>query len=189
MPDGNGQQVFFIDDELVERLMRGDAPETSSKAKRPAGSSALASAVKLAGAGRLDDAVKELEGAAAQGENPIEIQSGLGHLRFEQKRWEDAERCYRKVTETDANHAAARYNLGLTLERQSRFEEAAQAFETAAQLDPKRWQSETGRGMCLVHLGKSDVALECFNRALANGPAQDRTLFGKAVALHQLGRL
>ena len=133
MPDGNGQQVFFIDDELVERLMRGDAAESSSKPKRPANSSALAKAVKLAASGRLDDAVKELEAAAARGENPVEVYSGLGHLRFEQQKWEEAERCYGKVMEADPNNAAARYNLGLALERQSKFEEAAAAFEAAAQ--------------------------------------------------------
>jgi tetratricopeptide (TPR) repeat protein len=133
MPDGNGQHVFFIDDELVERLMRGDAAaESSSKPRRPASSSTLAKAVKLAAAGRLDDAVKELEGGAGRGENPVEIYSGLGHLRFEQQKWEEAERCYGKVVEADSNHAAARYNLGLTLERQSRFEEAALSLTPSA---------------------------------------------------------
>src|SRR5579863_2747334 len=129
MPDSNGQHIFFIDDELVERLMRGDTPDTSSsKPKRPASSSALAVAVKLAGSGRLDDAVKELEGAEGRGENPVEVYSGLGHLRFEQQKWEEAERCYGKVVQADPNLAAARYNLGLTLERQSKFEAAAHAF-------------------------------------------------------------
>ena len=90
MPDGNGQNVFFIDDELVERLMRGDAPESSPKPKSPASSSALAKAVKLAASGRLDEAVKELEGAAGRGEDPVEVYSGLGHLRFEQQKWEEA---------------------------------------------------------------------------------------------------
>src|ERR1700689_4816795 len=101
MPDSNGQQVFFIDDELVERLMRGDAPEGSSKHKRPASSSALAKALKLAGAGKIDDAVQELEAAAERGENPAEVFSALGHLKFEQQKWEDAEHCYGNPSEAD----------------------------------------------------------------------------------------
>src|SRR5712691_6665538 len=66
----NDEQAFFVDDELVERLMRGDSPAAKPKTQRPAETSALGNAVKLATAGRLDDAVKELEGAAARGEKP-----------------------------------------------------------------------------------------------------------------------
>src|ERR1700691_3772979 len=115
MPDNN-ETVFFIDDDLVERLMRGDtAPADASKKKRPAAVSALASAVKLASDGKLDDAVKELERAANEGENPVDVQNGLGHLRFEQQRWEEAARSYAKVIELDAKHRTAHYNLGLVL--------------------------------------------------------------------------
>ncbi len=169
-------------------------PRGSAKPKRPASSSALSKAVKLAGAGRLDEAVKELEGAAGRGENPVEIYAGLGHLRFEQQKWEEAERCYAKVAEADLSNAAACYNLGLALERQSKFEEAARAFENATQLDPNRWQGYAGRGMCLIHMGKSEEALKSLDQALElgskqEGSKQDRALFGKAVALHRLGRL
>src|ERR1022692_693325 len=97
MPENNSQNVFFVDDELIERLMRGDTAEGPSRKKSPASSSALATAVKLAEAGRLDDAAKELEAAAARGDNPAEIYSALGHVRFEQQKWEEAARCYAKV--------------------------------------------------------------------------------------------
>ena len=87
------ETIFFIDDELIERLMRGDtAPADPSKKKRPAEVSALVTAVKLATDGKLDDAVKELERAASQNENPVEVQTALGHLRFEQQKWDEAAR-------------------------------------------------------------------------------------------------
>ena len=54
----NDEQAFFVDDELVERLMRGDSPANKAKKQRPAETSALGNAVKLAAAGRLDEAVK-----------------------------------------------------------------------------------------------------------------------------------
>src|SRR5579862_7816244 len=155
MPDSNGQHIFFIDDELVERLMRGDTPDTSSsKPKRPASSSALAVAVKLAGSGRLDDAVKELEGAEGRGESPVEVYSGLGHLRFEQQKWDEAEGSYAKAAEADPSQSASYYNLGLVQERQSKFDAAVLSFEKAAELDPKRWQAHAGLGLCLVQLGR-----------------------------------
>src|ERR1035437_6251985 len=113
-----GQQVFFIDDELIERLLRGDTAPVPAKQQRPASSSSLATAVALASEGQLDDAVRELEGALERGENAVEVHSGLGHLRFEQQNWSEAERHYAKVTEQKPKHPTAHYNLGLCLERQ-----------------------------------------------------------------------
>src|SRR5579863_7692836 len=121
----NNDTVFFIDDDLVERLMRGDtAPADLTKKKRPATVSALATAVKLASDGKLDDAVKELERAASQGENPVEVHTGLGHLFFEQQKWDDAAAAYWKVVELDPKNRTGHYNLGLVKERQGKFEEA-----------------------------------------------------------------
>src|SRR5258708_2066582 len=116
MPETN-EQVFFVDDDLIERLMRGDAPaEDPSKKKRPATASSLAKAIALATEGKLDDAIKELEAAAKRGESPVEVYAGLGHLRFEQQNWNEAANSYRKVAETDPKHRTAHYNLGLCLE-------------------------------------------------------------------------
>src|SRR6266446_5081893 len=142
MPANNDQQVFFVDDELVERLMRGDKLEDPARKKRPASSISLGRALTLASGGRLDDAVRELEGAAERGESPAEVHAALGHLRFEQKKWDEAARCYSKVAEADPRHPTAHYNLGLCLERQDKFEEAAKAFETALSADGKRWQAQ-----------------------------------------------
>src|SRR5215475_4711086 len=113
MPENKEQTVFFVDDDLIERLMRGDSVEDPAKKKRPAAVSALARAVILATEGHLDDAVKELEQAAQRGENPVETYTGLGALKFEQQKWAEAARCYSKVGEADPKHRTAHYNLGL----------------------------------------------------------------------------
>jgi len=136
LPADPEQHVFFVDDELIERLMRGDVVQDPDRKRRPASSSALAKAVTLATGGHLDDAVKELADAAERGESPAEVQAALGHLRFEQKNWEEAARCYGKVAEVEPKHRAAHYNLGLCLERQGKFQEAAKAFETALAIFP-----------------------------------------------------
>src|SRR5207302_3055668 len=110
MPDNSEQQVFFVDDELIERLMRGDVIEDPArKKKRAASSSVLAKAVALATSGRLEDAIGELEGAAERGESPAEVYAALGHLRFEQKNWEEAARCYGKVAEVEPKPRTAHY--------------------------------------------------------------------------------
>src|SRR5438876_877991 len=148
----NDERAFFVDDELVERLMRGDTLAAKPKTQRPAETNALGNAVKLAAAGRLDEAIKELEGAAARGESPAEVYSGLGHLRFEQQKWGEAGACYSKVIAAEGNNATAHYNLGLALERQGQFDQAGRSFETAISLDQRLWQAHTGRGLSLLHL-------------------------------------
>ena len=125
----NPDSVFFIDSELVERLMRGDTADLTKKKPRASEVSALATALKLANAGKLDEAIRELEAAATRGENPADIYGAIGHIRFEQQNWEAATDCYIRVAESDEKHPTAFYNLGLCLERRAMFEEAAEAFE------------------------------------------------------------
>src|SRR5438105_2036680 len=96
----NNQGVYVVDDDLIERLLRGDAPADASAAspasanaaKKPRviASSALATAIKFANEGKLDEAVKELERAASKGESPNEVHTALGHLKFEQQKWSEA---------------------------------------------------------------------------------------------------
>ena len=66
MAENNDQAVFFVDGDLVERLMRGDSATGPGKGKRPAASPTLAQAVTLASEGHVDDAIRALEGAAAR---------------------------------------------------------------------------------------------------------------------------
>src|SRR5580692_2871636 len=111
MAENNDQPVFFVDDELIERLMRGDKVkvEDSNQQKRPANVSTLAKAIGLATEGRLDEAIKELERAAENGENPVEVCTALGHLRFEQQNWSEAGECYAKVAALEPKHRTAHY--------------------------------------------------------------------------------
>src|SRR5580704_4880359 len=174
----NNETVFFIDDDLIERLMRGDTtPADPSKKKRAVTVSAFANAVKLASDGKLDEAVKELERASSEGENPVDVHNGLGHLRFEQQKWDEAAHSYQKVIELDPKNRTAQYNLGLVLERQANFEDASKAFEAALAIDPKRWQARLGLGLCQLQLGKTTEALENFEQSLKESPNQDRALF------------
>src|SRR6478609_5926479 len=107
MAENNDRTVFFVDDDLVERLMRGDGDASPGKEKRPAASPTLAQAVTLASEGHVDDAIRALEGAAARGESPIEVHTGLGHLGFEKQNWAESARHYAKAAEIEPeNHTA-----------------------------------------------------------------------------------
>src|ERR1051326_7058022 len=137
----NNENMFFVDDELIERLLRGESSgPAASKPKRPAESDTLATATKLATAGKLDEAIKELEGAASRGESPAEVYSGLGHLWFEKQNWQKAAECYGKSLEANGKDAATQYNLGLVLERTNKYDDASAKFAEAAANNEKLWQ-------------------------------------------------
>src|SRR5215471_6220551 len=136
MAENNADTVFFVDDDLIEKLMRGDTGSPASRpSARPAEAGALSVAVKLASEGKLDEAIRKLDEAARKGESPVEVQTALGHLRFEQQKWDEAARCYAKAIEAEPPHRTAHYNLGLCLERQGKFGEALKAFERALIVD------------------------------------------------------
>src|SRR5262245_36807543 len=117
MTDTNQQSVFFVDDDLIEKLMRGDASADPAKTKRAAQSHVLVRAVELASTGGLAEAIRELEEAVERGEQSADIHSSLGHLYFEDKAWAKAAASDGKVIETEQSHRTAHYNLALCLER------------------------------------------------------------------------
>ena len=108
---------------------------------------------------------------------PSKCRAALGHLRFEQQKWSEAERHYAKVAEQEPKHPTAHYNLGLCLERQSKFEEAAKEFEAALAIDPKRWQAQMGRGLCLLRLNQAGSGA-----AVLGGGAERTADFEKTAA-------
>ena len=131
MTENSDQTVFFVDDDLVERLMRGDSDAGAGKTKRPAASPTLAKAVTLASEGHVDDAIRALKGAAARGESPIEVHTGLGHLGFEQQNWAEAARNYAKAAEIEPENYTAHYNLGLCRLKLEQADRAVESFEAA----------------------------------------------------------
>ena len=195
MTDLNQQSVFFIDDDLIERLMRGDASPAPGKPKREVQSSALVKAVELASAGHLGEAIRELEQTVQLGEQSADVYSSLAHLYFEDKSWSKAADTYGKVIEREPSHRTAHYNLALCLGRLGKLDQAEQEFQSAATIDPSSWQPPLGHGFCLLQQGKAQEALASFDMALERGRRQDpnmnqdRILAGKAVALQHTGRI
>src|SRR5579885_2794196 len=159
MPENN-EHVFFVDDDLIEKLMRGDAPGDSARNKRAAASPSLGKAVKLASEGKLNDAIKELERAAERGENPSEVYTGLGHLRFEQQNWAEAANCYSKAAAADPKHRSAHYNRGLCLLQLGKSAEALECFQNALKENPAQEQALFGKSVALQQLGRLDDAFE-----------------------------
>jgi tetratricopeptide (TPR) repeat protein len=202
------------EDQAMPDAARMTALPRTSGPQKATFSGSFAKAVSLASQGHLDEAIEELELGAQQGDDPIEVQSGLGHLRFEQQNWSESAHHYSEVAKAEPGHPTASYNWALCLERQGRFEDAAAAFGIALEADAHRWQAEMGRGLCLLRMGAdpeqrvsyAEDALACLDAAVEKskgllspqaGPgsyrttverAQDVLQFGRAIALHRLSR-
>ena len=194
MIENDSQQLFVVNGDLVESLLRGDKGSVDPNKAAIEASDGLARGVALADHGHIDQAIRALEEAFARGENPVEIQTALGHLRFEQENWSAAEAHYSKAMQLEPMHPTVHYNLALCLQRQSKFQAALEAFEAALAVDPKRWQAHFGRGWCLLKLEQPEpalVALQAAEKDILHGyeDSGPRIQFGKAVALHMLGRM
>ncbi len=195
-------KAVYVDDQLIEALLRGERPPANlpsdigelagsvldNAATHSTSTKALPAALALLEQDRLEGAIAILERGAQAGEDPLEIQNALAQLRFEQGRWDLAEKGFVAVVRMAPNQATAHYNLGLALERQGKFGKAATEFETAASIDSQLWQAHAALGVCLLHTGKPTLAGHCFDQSLELYPNQYRSRFGKAVTAHKLGR-
>ena len=195
-------KAVYVDDRLIEALLRGERPHPSLPPEagellsglpddivtRPTATEALPAALALLEQDDLEGAIATLEQGAQAGEDPLEIQNALAQLRFEQGRWDLAEKGFAAIVRMTPNKATAHYNLGLALERQGKFGKAATEFEAAASIDSQLWQAHAALGVCLLHTGKPTLAGHCFDQSLELHPNQYRSRFGKAVTAHKLGR-
>ena len=121
---------------------------------------ALAKAVSLHLEGNLQEALEEINGALAAGEESLEIFSAKAQLQYDLEQYEDAEKSYAKVLSMHPKHAAANFHMAVCLEKLGRWQEAADFFETAAETDPNRLDTRLGLGICQLHLDKTEAAAE-----------------------------
>src|ERR1700730_4928195 len=146
-----------------------DAP-TNGAPKPAAKVPALAKAVSLHLEGNLQEALEEINGALAAGEESLEIFSAKAQLQYDLEQYEDAEKSYAKVLSLHPKHAAANFHMAVCLEKLGRWQEAADFFEKAAETDPDRLDTRLGLGICQLHLDKTEAAAERFDRVLSQDP-------------------
>ena len=188
MAEYTDQWLWFVDDELVEKLVRADeaVPE---QVQRPAETSATAQALALHADGKSRQALEILERAIEKGESLPELYAMSGWIRIETQQYGEAAASFANLLALEAEHRTANHNLGVCLEKLGRHDEAAAAFEKSCAANPERWQSWMGLGVSRLHLAAYEAALDAFQHSLQLQPKSDRALFGKAVALQRLGRL
>jgi protein O-GlcNAc transferase len=90
--------------------------------------------IKRKTAAKAPDAATPVADAASRQASHSQTVKAQGDEHLKAGRYADAERCYRRVMESDANHPAALVNLGFVLREQGRTNEARDVLERAVRI-------------------------------------------------------
>jgi tetratricopeptide (TPR) repeat protein len=167
------------------RLNELDKPEKSATP----GPGTLARAVALHLSGKREEALEQLQRAAAGGQASAEIYRAMGHIEFELGRFEASAKSYRALLRLKPQFAMGWLNLAVCLERSSAWDQAAEAFHKASTLDAANLEAHMGLALCYLRLEDPQSALRGFEHCLELAPDHADGLFGKAAALQSLGQL
>ena len=105
-----------------------------------------------------------------------------GHINFSREKYEEAEKNWKKVLETDPGNAEAWNNLGVLYKRTGENEKALAAFQEAASIDPERADILFNLGNINKILGNTEKAVENYKKAIHINP-------GYIPAYNNLGTL
>lgn len=172
---------------LGEVLLRRKVAEAQELADRLTGRPGLrAEGLLLAGRvaiaqGRLDEARRCWEAAAAEDPGDAEPLRQLGRLHFEAGEDEAAERALRELVRRDPDDAAGYHNLGSILLRQNQGRDATEAFRRSIELRPGSAETHICLGHALHQCKDRDGAAAAWRAALAVDPGNAEA----AQALHR----
>jgi tetratricopeptide (TPR) repeat protein len=143
--------------------------DTVNKAPwNPDAHSALSAYLVLAG--RLDEAIAQLQAAVALRPRWVKDRDALATLLATEGRTAEAMVHWSKALECDPTHATANYNVGLILQEQGRLAEAAAHYETAIAREPRLALAHGALAGVLQRLGKPAAAIAHYQKALKIEP-------------------
>ncbi|MBL8231654.1 MAG: tetratricopeptide repeat protein, partial [Bryobacterales bacterium] len=195
--------LWFVDNELVQRLLDVDSACTDADAKRDAGAKRAVSHPAIAAAMRLYLQGKGAEARVAlapavdasdpdalwiagqmaweQAGDPARNEAGHAEL-------EEAFVRYEQLVKLQPGHFAANFNCGLCAARLERWADAIEHFHRAVVLEPDRAESWFALGSSLLQQSSADEARAAFARCLKLRPGYVPAVFGEAVSLQLTGR-
>jgi len=119
-------------------------------------------------AGRLDDAMKSFEKAAAQGQ--AAGRAGVGQVWLRRRQYDKAMEAFKLAERMDPSLALAFYGQGEVLRRQEKCTEALPLLTKATELDRKFPDAQLALGDCYLQLKQYDKANAAFSEGLKWGP-------------------
>jgi serine/threonine-protein kinase len=128
-------------------------------------------AVTLAGTGRLDEAVDELQRALALQPNHDDARRELGSVLARQGKLDAALPEFQKAISLRPAYWGTYSAMGFYLYQGARYEEAVKAFQQVTVLQPDNYIGFQQLGTVYQRLGRFDEALESYERASAIRPS------------------
>ena len=191
MPENN-DNVFFVDDDLIEKLMRGDSRRRPRQEEAP-GVLHRAGAGRRAGLRRPSGRRREGTGARRRARRKSSRKSTPAWaICASNSRTGATRRAATPKSPSSTPSTAPRTTISRPVPGAS-----GQIRRRGAGISRPRFRSirSAGRRSCGARLcaccswASRQQALECFRAgARTESPSHDQALFGKAVALHQLGQ-
>ncbi len=142
----------------------------------------------LNGAGRLDEALRQLEEAVRLDPAMADAYHNRGVVLYKWNRKKEAEAMYRKAISIDPGHAKAREDLAIALFDSGRTDEAIGELEEALRLTPYDAGMRYNLAMALHRLGRLGAARRAYRQALRLDPDHAKALLNLGGLLLGEGR-
>ena len=145
-------------------------------------------ALRLAAAGRRDEAIDQLLEAAARAPEFLPARVHLVELLAAAGRYDEAEKHYRAALAVNPNAQLVRLNHARALIRQARLEEARAELERVVEINPNLADARVLLGSMLADAGASEEAVVHYRAALRSEPAHPQANLMMAGYLLREGR-
>jgi tetratricopeptide (TPR) repeat protein len=127
----------------------------------------------LAQAGRLDEAIAELESVIASRADSHHLHHEHGWLLQRVSRHEEAVSAFDRALTDDASDVQSHVARGSSLMALERWTEAEAACRRAIRHEPRHWGAWQNLGLVLAQLERFDEAIDAFRAALAITPSSN----------------
>lgn len=117
--------------------------------------------------GQIDEAVHDLEEAAAKKPDDSLVLGELGAAYIKKQDYAKAENVSQRGVQLNSNDFGAQYNLGLAQLKMGKTDQAVDALQKAVQLDPQDSNAQQALGQAYQAKGSTDEAQSAFRKAEA----------------------
>ncbi|HEY3251649.1 MAG TPA: tetratricopeptide repeat protein [Ignavibacteria bacterium] len=90
----------------------------------------------------------------------------LGKAYFHHQKYQDAERCFKKLIKLDSTNADAFYLLGSALEKLNKFGEAIEALRNSISVFPENYKAYNSLGNIYSNINNTNKAIESYNQSI-----------------------
>ena len=153
------QFVFDFDSPRQSQLAQVSSAANHQTAREARIQALFFEAVRMEERGKTQEAVERYEGILALDPNHAPGCINLGTIQYNQRRFIEAEKLYRRATVADPGYALAFFDLGNVLDELQRLPEAIAAYRTAIGLAPHYGDAHYNVALAYERIGERRAAL------------------------------